>query len=193
MKRAIAMMGLAVLAVACNGSSGQTNYEFIPEMVDSVPYDSFAPNSVTRDGKTLMTPPKGTIPRGFQPTDYGKGPEEAARAGRELTNPMEPTPANLARGDLLFKRFCTPCHGPGGLGDGPVIPRFPQPPSLVAAHAMAMPEGRIFHVISRGQSLMPSHASQIRPEDRWRIVLFVRSLQAPAQKAAKAPEKGGAQ
>ena len=28
-----------------------------------------------------------------------------------------------------------------------------------------------------GQNLMPSYASQILPEDRWAIILYVRALQ----------------
>jgi mono/diheme cytochrome c family protein len=158
----------------------KTNLEILPEMVDSVPYDSFAENPVTRDGKTLLVPVKGTIPRGHTPFHYGSGPEEAARAGRELTNPVPDTPESAARGERVFRTFCTPCHGAGGLGDGPVVPRFPAPPSLVAAHARGLPDGRLFHVISRGQGLMPSHASQIGPEDRWKAVRYLRALQKSA-------------
>jgi mono/diheme cytochrome c family protein len=173
---------LALLAAACAESDpSRTNLEFVPEMIDSVPYDSFAPNPVTRDGKTLMTPARGSIPRGYAPFSYGAGPEEAARAGRELQNPLLPTPDNLVRGERVFRTFCTPCHGTAGAGDGPVIPRFPQPPSLTAPHANQLPDGRIAHIISRGQGIMPAHASQIEMNDRWKAVLYIRSLQHRSQ------------
>jgi mono/diheme cytochrome c family protein len=72
---------------------------------------------------------------------------------------------------------CAVCHGPGGQGDGPIIGRFPNPPSLLAARAKGLPDGRVVHVIARGQGIMPSHAAQVLPEDRWRVVLHLRRLQ----------------
>ena len=32
-------------------------------------------------------------------------------------------------------------------------------------------------VYARGQGIMPSHAAQVLPEDRWRVVLHLRRLQ----------------
>ncbi len=170
----------ALLAAGCDGGDPrQTNLEYLPEMIDSLPYDSFAPNPNTRDGKTLMAPPRGAIPRGFAPLHYGPGPEEAARAGRELTSPLPDAPEHVARGKVLFKRFCTPCHGAAGAGDGPIIPPFPAPPPLMAEHAKKMPDGQLFHVIGFGQGLMPAHGAQIAQADRWALVRFIRSLQTP--------------
>jgi mono/diheme cytochrome c family protein len=173
-------------AAGCaGGDPTETNREFVPEMVDSIPYDSFAENPVTRDKKTLIAPVKGTIPRGFTPFHYGDSLEEAARAGRELESPISPSAENAARGEKVWKSFCVPCHGQGGLGDGPVIPRFPAPPSLLAKNALELPDGRIFHIITKGQGLMPAHGTQISAEDRWKVILHVRSLQKPASAGGK--------
>ena len=38
-------------------------------------------------------------------------------------------------------------------------------------------DGKIFHTITNGINLMGSHASQINPEDRWRIVMYIHQLQ----------------
>lgn len=173
----------AALIAACGGDPTQPRREILPEMVDAVPYESFSQSGVTRDGKTMMRPPEGTIPRGRLPFRYGSGPEEAARAGRELASPIAATPQHLKRGEALFRTYCVPCHGREGLGDGPVIPKFPTPPSLVAPHAKALPDGQVFHIISRGQGLMPSHAAQIVQEDRWMIVAHVRKLQGAGKGA----------
>lgn len=40
-----------------------------------------------------------------------------------------------------------------------------------------VPVGYIFQVITWGFGGMPDHASQITPEDRWRIVAYIRALQ----------------
>jgi mono/diheme cytochrome c family protein len=172
------LLAAALLPLGCGDDPTLPRREFVPEMVDSVPYDSFAANPVTRDGKTLQRPPEGTIPRGYYPFHYGDGPEEAAKAGNELKSPYEtPTPADLARGSDMFGIFCTPCHGKGGGGDGPIIPKFPTPPSLTAAHAKGLKDGTLYHIITRGQNTMPSYATQVLPDDRWKIVAHIRTLQ----------------
>lgn len=174
--RLAAALCAALLASACADDPTQPRQEFMPEMIDSVAYDAFAPNPNTRDGKTLLAPAPGAVARGHAPFHYGPGPEEAARAGRELVAP-EPGPADAAKGEREFQTFCIPCHGPAGQGDGPIIPRFPPPPPLTAEHARSLPDGQIFHIITRGQGLMPAHGGQVPPEARWRIIRYVRKLQ----------------
>jgi len=149
-------------------------------MVSSVAYDSFAANPNTRDGRTLMAPPAGTIPRGYQPLHFDPGPAEAARAGRELHNPLPQNEAVLRRGATGFERWCSPCHGHEGQGDGLVALRFPRPPSLLAPHARGLAEGQMFHIVSFGQGVMPAYGQQVVQEDRWKIVAYLRSMQAAA-------------
>jgi mono/diheme cytochrome c family protein len=156
-------------------------YEFIPDMARSVPYDAYAPNPVTRDGKTLQAPVAGTIARGGPlPFHYAASAEDAERAGRELHSPFSPSPAVLARGQAVYQTFCAVCHGLRGAGDGPLIPKFPNPPSYRSARLLAMPDGQIFHVITCGSGLMPAYAGQIAPDDRWKAIAWVRTLQRPA-------------
>lgn len=188
--RLAALGAVATLAASCDRDPAQPGWESMADMAHSVAYDSFAPNPVTRDGKTLLAPPAGAIARGRMPFRYGAGPDEAARAGRELGSPVPPGPEASARGEKLFRSFCFPCHGAAGQGDGPIIPLFPTPPSLTADHARRMPDGQIFHVMSRGQGVMPSHATQIDPLDRWMLVHHVRNLQraaVPPPPAARPP------
>lgn len=162
------------------------NYEFLPNMVRSVPYDTYSPNPNFPDGKTLQTPPPGTIPHGAPALSYGPTTQEALRAGEELANPVGADDgAALERGVVLYDRFCLPCHGPSAGGDGAVVKRgFPPPPPLFADRARQMKDGQIFHIITHGQGNMPAHAAQISPDDRWRIVLRVRQLQQSAAPAA---------
>jgi hypothetical protein len=37
-------------------------------------------------------------------------------------------------------------------------------------------------VIARGQGIMPPHAAQVLPEDRWRVVLYLRELQVGGER-----------
>lgn len=197
--------GLPVLAVAlgvaaltslcaCGGEPASPGWEYMPDMVHSVAYDAFAPNPVTADRKTLRRPAEGTVPRGFRPFPYGPGPEEAERAGRELRNPLPPTPEVLARGEKLYGTFCRPCHGVTGQGDGPVTEKFPPPPAYTSTGTRDLPPGRLYHVISQGSGRMPSYATQIDATDRWRLVHWVRTLQrAPTPPTGEAVARlGGA-
>lgn len=158
----------------------QPNVEFFPDMAHAPRANAFAASAVFRDGKTLQAPPPGTIPRGLLPLHYAATAPEAARAGQELQNPLAKDDAKaLARGEQVFTNFCTPCHGAGGRGDGLVARRgVPPPPSLVTGRSLALKDGQLFHILTYGQNNMASYASQVSREDRWRVILYVRSLQA---------------
>ncbi len=151
---------------------------YFPDMADSLALESQAPPAV--DAAVDLRPPEGSIARGYLPFNYEATPEDAVRAGLELVNPLpvdDPTVAE--RGAVLFSTFCTPCHGPGGNGDGPVTGRgVPPPPSLHLQHALDLPDGQIYHIITHGQKNMASYASQVDRLDRWRLVRRVREMQA---------------
>jgi hypothetical protein len=40
-----------------------------------------------------------------------------------------------------------------------------------------MPEGKMFHSITYGRNIMGSYASQLNPEERWKVIMFVQTLQ----------------
>jgi len=184
----LALTFVLALAGCETDPSPDTNHEYMPDMVGSLAYDSFAPNPNTRDGRTLMLPPAGTIPRGYQPLHFAPGPAEATRAGRELSNPIPDVDVVRKRGEIAFQRWCSPCHGHEGTGDGLVATRFPRPPSLVAAHARGLPDGQLFHIMTFGQGLMPGYGQQVVQDDRWKIARYLRQLQATTP-GAVAPEK----
>lgn len=175
----IAGVALVTLNWTMRVDPSRRNWEVLPEMARSIPYDAFSTNPNFRDGKTLREPVRGTVVHGVLPLHYASTPEDAARAGRELVNPFRLGDAReLARGVTVFANFCQACHGPSGGGDGLMAQRgFPAPPSLLAPHARSLPDGRIFHIITYGQGNMPSHAAQVERVDRWRAALFIRDLQ----------------
>ncbi|HVC92646.1 MAG TPA: c-type cytochrome [Pirellulales bacterium] len=170
------------------------NYDFLPEaqMAEPVAFDSFSPNTNFPDSLTLRTPPAGTIARGHLPLHYQPTPQDAVRAGEELRNPLsERDDSSLKRGDIVFANFCQVCHGATGQGNAPVTQRgFPPPPSLLAARAVQMKDGQMFHALTYGQGNMPSQATQLSRDDRWSAILHVRVLQrsrAPSGEPSRAP------
>lgn len=132
-------------------------------------------------------PAEGSIPRGFDPYPYHGQPELAAQ---KLVNPLpHDDPKVFERGKVMFERYCVPCHGDKAAGDGTVVNKgFPAPPSLMTAKLRGWTDGRIYHVISEGQNIMPSYASQVRREDRWYVIRYLRKLQLEEPVAPAAPE-----
>jgi mono/diheme cytochrome c family protein len=157
------------------------NYEFLPDMVESVPRDAQAQPPDLADGTVLdLRPPPGSIARGYLPLGYAATPEEALRAGNELRSPVAEDDVDaVARGEFIYASFCAVCHGPSGGGDGPATKRgVPPPPSLLLEHAREMRDGQMFHVISMGQGNMAAYASQVERQDRWKVIRYLRTLQA---------------
>ena len=94
------------------------------------------------------------------------------------TFPFAIDAAVLARGRERYDIFCAPCHGTTGLGNGMVVQRGFK---VAASHHLERlrneTNGYWFDVITNGFGVMPAHASQIPPADRWAIVAYVRALQ----------------
>ncbi|MBI4906569.1 MAG: cytochrome c [Acidobacteria bacterium] len=170
------------------------NAEYLPNMVHPISFGSFDANPNFADGKTSQEAPPHTIRRGFRSLDYEATPEEAMRAGEELKNPLNVEDLNVfVRGAALYRTFCVPCHGAAGRGDGAVAMHgYPAPPPFLNEKALAMKDGQMFHILTFGQKNMPSYAVQVAPEDRWKVILYVRSLQRSQLAAQAADEEAAA-
>lgn len=92
--------------------------------------------------------------------------------------PMPITAADLDRGQERFNIYCSVCHGRLGDGSGMIVRRgFRKPPSFHDERLRNAPIGYFFDVETNGFGAMPDYASQIPPEDRWRIIAYIRALQ----------------
>jgi mono/diheme cytochrome c family protein len=92
--------------------------------------------------------------------------------------PMPITAADLDRGQERFNIYCSVCHGRLGDGSGMIVKRgFRKPPSFHDDRLRNAPIGYFFDVATNGFGAMPDYASQIPPDDRWRIIAYIRALQ----------------
>ncbi len=174
------LLAAAVLTflLAARRDLKEPHIHLFSDMITSPAYHSQRPNPVFRDGQTQQAPPPGTIPRGFTPFHYGPGSDERERAGNELKNPLVPSYEVMTRGKHVFENFCAHCHGLKGRGDGPVARAFPSFSFPVASQsAYALKDGTLFHIITWGRNLMPSHSSQLSQADRWQLIYYLRDLQ----------------
>jgi mono/diheme cytochrome c family protein len=110
------------------------------------------------------------------PVHTGEPPMSVEQSTTRMHNPLQPTPANLAKGKIQFNTYCAPCHGESGKGNGPVVKVLSRPPkSLVEGKDLS--DGYIYGVIRDGVLSMPSYAGEIPAEQRWQTVLYLKALQ----------------
>ncbi len=94
-----------------------------------------------------------------------------------LPNPVPSSTESLDRGQVLFLRFCAPCHGPNGDGKSAYISEVYPPFPLNSDRAMAFTDGYIYGMIRMGRGIMPSYGHRITHFDRWNVVNYLRVLQ----------------
>ena len=185
--RVVFLLCFSVFLNSCDRNRNDPGWDYFPDMFYSAAYKTFTPNPNFADGMTMRVPPDGAVPRDFMPFNYTNDPESRIKAGLELVNPFPATPANLDRGKEIYTTFCFGCHGITGEGDGHLYTSglYPlKPRDLTTAVARNLKDGEIFHTITLGLGSMGAHGGQIRPGDRWKLVLYIRNLQA-----AKPPNK----
>ena len=105
----------------------------------------------------------------------GGNPKAAA-----VKNPVASSPNSINKGRQAFMKACRHCHGPKGLGDGPLAPKNPSPADLTDAEwKYGSSDGEIFAIISNGvggDSEMKGVRSEMTATDMWNIVNFLRSI-----------------
>ncbi len=184
---------ISVMLLSCDRTRNMRGYDYIPDMEYSQAYDTYTQNPNFTDSMTNRVPVYGTVPIGFTPFRYSSDTISRAKAGRELVNPFLPTPDVLARGKLMYTTFCIGCHGDQGKGDGQLFKSglYPLKPRDISAEPTARrPDGQIYHTITLGFGSMMPHGAQVRPDDRWKLVLYVRTLQKAAQEARDSVPNG---
>ena len=147
---------------------------------------AYTPNNVLPNGQTNQPAPEGSVAREssyfpFHPANITEKVADQNKAGEVLKNPVSATDENIAEGKRQYEIFCMDCHGVGGKGDGHLYTAklFPaRPRDLTSKYVQDMPDGTLFFIITEGSvsGLMGPHGTQITPENRWKIVNYLRSF-----------------
>jgi len=180
MKTMIKNLSLAIVAltvVGCGAGKNKTNVELIQDMMDQISLKSQDYDADRKEASNRL-PPEGAVPRGQEVYMFSGDP---VGAEANLKNPLAGAEDEtwMARGAEKYRVYCGVCHGEKGLGDGTVAAKMSlKPPQLLSEKVRAYRDGRIYHIITDGQGVMGSYASQIfNTEDRWAIVNYIRHLQ----------------
>ncbi|MDV7186924.1 cytochrome c [Lutibacter sp. TH_r2] len=163
------------LLSSCWSDKTKPNYQYMPDMYKSVGYETYTTNPNYANGMTTQKPVEGTIARGQVPYEYNNTEEDYLVAKADLKNPLEVNEANLENGKAMYDIYCTSCHGKTGAGDGTLVQRdkFLGVPNYKDRD---ITEGSIYHVIMYGRNMMGSHSSQLTPDERWQVTMYVQQL-----------------
>ena len=118
------------------------------------------------------------------------GPWIVPEAAKQVRNPLKAAQANLPASRDLYLDKCAECHGDTGNGKGPQAKMYdPRPSDLTdAAHMQAVTDGELFYKISEGHRPMPAFKKRFTEEQRWQMVLFLRSISGvPSTVAPNSP------
>jgi len=173
-KNFVFLVFISLITISCFDSS-KPNYQFFPNMYESVGYGTYDESEAFNNGIEAQLPVEGTIPRGWMPYEFEDTNEGYDLAKNTLFSPLEKNEENLAKGKELYGVYCAVCHCAKGDGQGILMKRekFLGIPSYADRD---ITEGSTYHVLMYGKNLMGSHASQVDSKERWQISQYVLSL-----------------
>lgn len=173
----LAAFFMAATYTSCDVQKDEPGYSYLPDMTHSRAYETYTPNPNFADSMTMRVPVEGTVPRGKTPYPYDKNDEDMKLAGKTFENPLEPTDSIIQEGKKYYARYCLMCHGKQGRGNGHLVTSGKynyQPRDLTSERVLNRKDGEIYHIITVGYGLMGAHGAIVEPENRWKIVHYIR-------------------
>lgn len=173
----IAFLFVVLASVTSCQDDAKPNFQYMPNMYESVGYETYGKYEVFPDGYQALEPAEGSVMRGWLPYDYEDSAEGKASAKANLTNPLPYTEDNYVKGNELYNVYCGICHGVKGDGNGTLAKRekiLGVPAYNDAGRAIT--EGSVYHVMYYGINSMGSYASQMTEEELWMVDHYVMSL-----------------
>lgn len=190
-----------MLTVSCSDIQRNPGRTYMPDMAYSRAYETYAMTEEMKEDLLKKgihfsnIPVPGTIKRGellpFLLTKDAPGDSTNYVASKRVKNPL--TSMDTVEAERLFLVNCAICHGPKLDGNGPLYKGgdgpFPAAPANFSLpQYVSMPEGQMYYSVTYGKNKMGSYASQLNTEQRWMVIAYIKSKQAPA---AAAPASGG--
>jgi mono/diheme cytochrome c family protein len=195
MRLTLIITGLAVVVgmAACSDVKRTPGKVYMPDMAYSRAYETYADHdNLAKAGINYNNQPvAGSVARNDTYV-YHLPKDQGADTANYFASRLTPNPVTSLSADEMVETErqylinCGICHGTKLDGNGPLWkggdgPYPAKPATLVGdAKYTAMTEGTMFYSITHGRNLMGGYASQLTPEQRWKIVYYIKSKQVPA-------------
>lgn len=96
---------------------------------------------------------------------------------RDLENPLDPTPLNIAEARDHFADHCAICHANNGSGKTQINSGlYPPAPDMSEKQTQDLTDGEIFYIIKNGIRFTGMPGWDGEDEENWKLVLFIRHL-----------------
>ncbi len=193
----IAIITIGALAVITSVSSCTSKRDpgriYMPDMTYSRAYETYAErdssdfttNIYNKGGNKIFynsIPVAGSIKRGELFPYPLSNDSNGYKMSATIQNPFQGSlsAAELEESGRLYNINCGICHGEGAAGNGPMSTggKIGGIANLTLPNYVAMADGTMFHVVEYGKGVMGSYASQLSREQRWKIIKYIRTLQA---------------
>lgn len=194
------ILATAMFFQSCVKHPDSPGYEYSDDMTRSQAIEAYVDYGLVADNvndslkQTISAriPAEGSIPYSENkntaslnmPFNYAAGEDERIRAGQEVVLPTryynndDIAKENIAEGKRLYGLFCAHCHGDKGNGDGKVITVGGYPAAPPAYNTLQdRTPGSVFHTITHGKNAMGPHSSQLNKDERWKVTMYVRTMQ----------------
>lgn len=186
---AIAIVTIIVIGSSCKDKRS-TGSVYMPDMAYSRTYEAYDlldstkfTGDINNKGGNMIyfnaKPASGSIKRGDLFPYTLPNDSVGYLMSATVPNPIgEISKADMAEAGRLYNINCGVCHGEKGKANGPMSGKVGGIVDLTQDQYKAMADGTIFHSLTYGKNNMGSYASQLTKEQRWKIVKYVRTLQA---------------
>jgi len=109
---------------------------------------------------------------------FHRTPLQTPADAKLLKNPIPANDTNFNAAKPVYTEYCANCHGDSGKGDGSDAMMYdPAPSDLTdAKHMNKLSDGEIYYQITQGKKPMPSFRNKLAEDQRWQLVILVRSF-----------------
>lgn len=170
------LIGLASLLFSCKNDL-KPNYEFFPNMYQSVGYETYAESDAFKNGQEGQLPAKGSIKRGFVPYEYPNSTAGYDAAKLNSKSPLDSLSNDTEKAKELYDIYCAICHGEKGNGKGYLVEKE----KILGVPSYAdreITEGSVYHITTYGINSMGSYANQLNQKERWIVANYVMKLKS---------------
>ena len=105
---------------------------------------------------------------------------------KQMQNPVPASREAIGAGLMLYMDNCQSCHGENGDGKGEKAEKLSvAPANFTDTRAMsAVTDGELFWKITHGRRPMPSFRGKLTDEERWQLVVYIRTFASKSQPSA---------
>ncbi|HEY0047343.1 MAG TPA: cytochrome c [Flavobacterium sp.] len=170
------LAGISALAVSCQNDK-EPNYQYMPNMYESVAYETYTEAPVFKGGTEAQVPAAGSIKRGFVPYELPNTNEGYLASKGVNASPLDSLAYDEPKAEQLFTIYCAICHGDKGDGKGKLVQKekFLGVPSYAEREITI---GSVYHVETYGLNAMGSYKNQMTQDERWLVAQYVMKLRS---------------